>query len=66
MDQNKSEQAMLRVAVAIVTIAAVGTAMVPAVLAVVYGWPWLLAYPAALGVLVTWASRGKGGGNHGG
>lgn len=66
MDRNNSERAMFRVAVAIVTIAAVGTAIIPAVMAVVYGWPWLLVYPAALGALVTWALRSKGGGDHGG
>lgn len=33
----------------------IGTAVVPAILARVYGWPWLIAYPAVFSVCVLWA-----------
>lgn len=33
----------------------VGVAALPAVLARVYGWPWLIAYPCVFAACVLWA-----------
>ena len=42
-----------------VGIVAVGTAALPAVLAYLYGWQWMLAYPCILAVCGLMASRKK-------
>ena len=65
MDNHANmEQAVLRIVLAVFAVLAVGTASIPAVLACVFGWTWLLLYPATLAVMVVWAKQ-RGGGHNG-
>lgn len=45
--------------IAAFVIVAVGTAALPAVLAHLYGWQWMIAYPCTLAVCSLLASRKK-------
>ena len=40
-------------------ITALGTALLPAIIAYIYGWEWLLLYPAVLATLMIWARLSK-------
>ena len=40
-------------------ITALGTALLPAIIAFIYGWEWLLLYPAVLATLMIWARLSK-------
>lgn len=59
---NMENEIIRRVAGAVATtfiiafvIMAIGTAVLPALLARLFGWPWLLAYPGMLVVFTIWA-----------
>ena len=43
-----------------------GTLAIPAVLAYIYTWAWLLIYPALLALLMSYAHKKGGGGVNGG
>ena len=67
MEQERYKQienAAVRIVLAVLIILAAGTASIPAVLACVFGWTWLLLYPAALAVMVVWVKQ-RGGGRNG-
>lgn len=40
-------------------ITALGTALLPAIIAWIYGWEWLLLYPAILATLMIYARLSK-------
>ena len=44
----KLENAVLKLMIAVLTVVIFGTVVIPAVLAWVYTWLWLLAYPVCL------------------
>lgn len=53
----KLENAALKLIIAFLAIVVFGTAVIPAVLAYLYTWMWLLAYPVLLGAFLLYASR---------
>ena len=64
MEQKNYEQferAIVLILAIAVAVLALGTVALPAVLARVYGWRWLLAYPVGLALLIAWAAHHKGG-----
>ena len=64
MNHEHMETVAIRIVLATLGFLTAGTAAIPAVLAYLYGWPCLMAYPVALAALVVWAKR-KGGERNG-
>lgn len=64
MNHDHLKAATIRIVLATLGFLTAGTAAIPAVLAYLYGWPCLMAYPVALAALVVLAKR-KGGERNG-
>ena len=62
MNDHVSETAVKAVTIFVIIIfgiTALGTALLPVVIAWLYGWEWLFLYPAILVTLMIWARLSK-------
>ena len=56
MSNSQIERAIAFIILAAFAVVLIGTALIPAAMALSYGWRWLLIYPALLVLLIVCAS----------
>lgn len=57
MNSKKTEQIALYIVLTAFAVICIGTVLIPAVLAVIYTWQWLLIYPVLLVLFMIFAPK---------